>query len=234
MNCPACSKKMTEQDFGGVFIDVCRDGCKGLWFDWLELTKLDEKNEGFGDALAEALTSPRINDSTRGQLKCPKCGVPMREHLFKKSRAVNVDECYNCGGFFLDSGELFLIREGYMTDAEHAAYIQELLDGIPGLKEYEKDLEKRYVRAKAALKATRFIRPSYLVPTFITHKTPAEDIPLTVKTKLKQFLRDENSIRSPEMRAYLDRYVVMLETSDKLSPELKALKEELGEELRKD
>ena len=36
----------TEEDFGGVKVQVCRDGCKGIWFDWGELAKLDEKNEG--------------------------------------------------------------------------------------------------------------------------------------------------------------------------------------------
>lgn len=227
MNCPACSGKMTEQDFGGVFVDVCHDECKGLWFDWLELAKLDEKDEGFGNALVDALESPRANDADRGKINCPKCHMPMQKHRFKKSRSVNVDECYSCGGFFLDSGELLLIRDGYMTDEEHAAYIQELLDGIPGLKEYQEDLERRYVRAKAALKMTRFIRPSYLVPKFITHTTPPEEISLVLNQKLKEFLRDENLIKTPEMRKYLDRYIIQLATAEKLTPEQKALKEEL-------
>jgi hypothetical protein len=46
MNCPVCSKAMVEKDFGGVRVDVCQDGCKGIWFDWMELIKLDEQNEG--------------------------------------------------------------------------------------------------------------------------------------------------------------------------------------------
>lgn len=31
---------------------------------------------------------------------------------------MNVDECYYCGGFFLDSGELHQIRETFMSDTE--------------------------------------------------------------------------------------------------------------------
>ena len=34
MNCPICKKEMVEEDFGGVVIDVCKNGCKGIWFDW--------------------------------------------------------------------------------------------------------------------------------------------------------------------------------------------------------
>jgi len=48
MNCPVCEKPMVAEDFGGVQVDACRDGCKGIWFDWLELVRLDENHEGFG------------------------------------------------------------------------------------------------------------------------------------------------------------------------------------------
>src|SRR6185312_14840058 len=118
MKCPVCQKNMSEQDFGGVKVDVCRDGCKGIWFDCFELSKLDEKNEGVGNALQEALHYPRVNDENRGNLTCPKCEKSMHRHLYKSDKEVNVDECYNCGGFFLDSGELTEIREHHMSEQE--------------------------------------------------------------------------------------------------------------------
>src|SRR5437868_4029401 len=105
MNCPVCKTTMPERDFGGVKVNVC-DGCKGIWFDWFELAKLDEKNEGVGQALQDALHSSRVNDENRGPIPCPKCNLPMHRHQFKYDKEINVDECYNCGGFFLDSGEL--------------------------------------------------------------------------------------------------------------------------------
>ena len=110
MNCPVCQKQMVTEDFGGVSVDVCRDGCKGIWFDWFELSKLDEKNEGMGAALQEALDYPRTNDANRGPINCPKCSVPLHRHLCTVDKEVSVDECYDCGGFFLDSGELKDIR----------------------------------------------------------------------------------------------------------------------------
>ena len=45
MNCPVCGKEMVSEDFG-VNVDVCENGCKGIWFDWGKLAKLDQKNEG--------------------------------------------------------------------------------------------------------------------------------------------------------------------------------------------
>ncbi len=131
MDCPACGKSMVEESFGEVRADVCKNGCKGIWFDWGELKELDEQNEGAGEALEAALKSLRVNDSGRGPLKCPKCGISMHAHKYSSAKEVNVDECYGCGGFFLDSGELRDIREHHMSQEERDAYIQKLVADTP-------------------------------------------------------------------------------------------------------
>ena len=127
MNCPVCEKPMVEEDFGTVHVDVCKNGCKGIWFDWGELEKLNESHEGVGKAMEEALNSPRVLDAHRDPLKCPKCGIIMRAHKYSSAKEVTVDECYACGGFFLDSGELKHIRDHYMNETERDAYVQQLL-----------------------------------------------------------------------------------------------------------
>ncbi|MBN2455694.1 MAG: zf-TFIIB domain-containing protein [Sedimentisphaerales bacterium] len=159
MNCPVCNGVMTEKNFGGVTVNICEDGCKGIWFDWMELSKLDEENEGFGGALMAAMNHPRVNDENREPLGCPKCGLVMYTHKYKSSTEVNVDECCQCGGFFLDSGELRVIKESFMTEHERDQYIQELLTEIPGYKELEKKLERQ--KAKAAYNMTKHFRLSY-------------------------------------------------------------------------
>ena len=161
MICPVCKKNMTEEDFGGVKVDVCRDGCKGIWFDWFELTKLDEQNEGLGDALQEALHFPRVNDENRGPINCPKCGIPLHRHLYKSSKEVNIDECYKCGGFFLDSGELTELRDHHMSKQEEAAYLDKLLANIPEYQQELRDAAKDKLRADALAHYTRFLRLSY-------------------------------------------------------------------------
>ncbi|MDD4956406.1 MAG: zf-TFIIB domain-containing protein [Candidatus Omnitrophica bacterium] len=129
MNCPVCSGKMVEKNFG-VKVDVC-ENCKGIWFDNMELKMLDEHSEGLGGALEEALKMPRTNDENRGQIPCPKCQMPMHIHKYKRSQEVNVDECYSCGGFFLDPGELKEIRDSYMSDRDIDAYVEKMLNDIP-------------------------------------------------------------------------------------------------------
>src|SRR6266480_2257052 len=88
MKCPVCGKEMVTENFG-VNVNVCENGCKGIWFDQGELAMLDEKNEGLGAALEAALHYPRHNDGQRGQIKCPKCGIPMHTHKYKRDKEVS-------------------------------------------------------------------------------------------------------------------------------------------------
>ncbi len=162
MECPACGKSMVEEDFGGVHVDVCSKGCRGIWFDWQELVQLDENSEGAGNALEEALRSPRFKQEDRERLFCPKCGMAMHAHKYSSAKEVSVDECYGCGGFFLDSGELKEIRDQYMSEEERDAYVDKLLADIPEFKEMEEETkrEKAELRTSAGRKLGDFLRRS--------------------------------------------------------------------------
>ena len=162
MKCPVCRNEMVEEDFGGVKVDVCKNECKGLWFDWCELGKLDQENEGLGEALQEALNYPRYNDS-RGQLDCPKCGLPMFSHKFEADKEINVDECYKCGGFFVDSGELKIIRDKYMSVEEREAYAEKMVGELPVYEKAIRDLNKEKLRVNAIHRYTKFLQLSYYV-----------------------------------------------------------------------
>ena len=130
MNCPTCKGTMVEKDFGGVHVDVC-ETCKGVWFDNHELKKLDEKNEGFGRALEDALSSDYHKVENRPQIKCPKCDMNMVERHYFSQTQVLVDECYGCGGFFLDAGEFESIRENHLTEEERDQVIDKILEDVP-------------------------------------------------------------------------------------------------------
>lgn len=161
MDCPVCKQGMTEEDFGGIEVQVCASGCKGLWFDYSELSRLDESNEGVGRALQDALAAPRANEADRAALTCPKCNVPMHQHLYKSEKEVNVDECYTCGGFFLDAGELKAVRDNHMSEQDESAYAQKLLDNLPSYQQGEQDMVKQQARNAAIAHYTRFMRLSY-------------------------------------------------------------------------
>jgi len=151
---------MVRQNFG-VNVDVCESGCKGIWFDRGELRMLDEHDEGLGAALEAALQSPRQNDGQRGPLTCPACHIPMHTHAYKRDQEVNLDECYKCGGIFLDSGELKEIRDHYLSDAQVKAYADQLIASVPGYGEAMKNMEARQQRAENVQRLTRFLTVNY-------------------------------------------------------------------------
>lgn len=160
MKCPVCSKEMAEENLG-IKVDVCKNGCKGMWFDINELKLLDEKDEGLGDALQAALKYPRANDNDRAKIKCPKCNVPMHIHKYERQQEINVDECYSCAGFFLDSGELKAIRDNRMSDAEVEAYADRLINEVPEFQKAKQDLARQQARTEAIRQYTKFLRANY-------------------------------------------------------------------------
>lgn len=163
MDCPVCASSMTQENLGGVTVQACADGCKGIWFESGELAQLDETNEGVGQALQDALAAPRTNDANRADLTCPKCQISMHHHLYEGEKGVNIDECDKCGGIFLDSGELKIIREHHMSEAEESAYLQNLLEHNPAYVQGEKDLKHKEQRLKDLRHWTRFLRMSYFM-----------------------------------------------------------------------
>ncbi|MCI5132302.1 MAG: hypothetical protein D3904_12480, partial [Candidatus Electrothrix sp. EH2] len=33
MNCPVCNNPLTEVSIENIRLDICKDGCGGIWFD---------------------------------------------------------------------------------------------------------------------------------------------------------------------------------------------------------
>lgn len=111
MKCPACFNKLTEVQVGAVTVDVCRGGCGGIWFDAFELERVDEQNEAAGELLLRIERDESIVVDTSRKRECPHCeGIKLHRHFFSAKRRVQVDQCPNCGGYWLDAGELAQIR----------------------------------------------------------------------------------------------------------------------------
>src|SRR5579862_1936553 len=111
MKCPACFNELTETQVGSLVVDVCQGGCGGIWFDAFELERVDEEGEVAGEPLLHISRDERIAVDASRKRDCPRCeGVRLHRHFFSAKRRVQVDQCPNCGGYWLDSGELADIR----------------------------------------------------------------------------------------------------------------------------
>ena len=111
MKCPACDFDLTEMETGGVKVDACHGGCGGIWFDAFELQRVDEQREVANENLLRVQRDPkRVVDAARKRA-CPHCdGVKLKRHFFSARKAVEVDQCPNCNGYWLDAGELEKVR----------------------------------------------------------------------------------------------------------------------------
>lgn len=111
LRCPRSATPLSPLKIGGVSTDVCED-CGGLWLDRLELARFERPDSVLGDALVAHLSqfpTALMDHSTR--LRCPRHpGTVMLRRAFSPSIAVQIDECPECGGVWLDANELAQIR----------------------------------------------------------------------------------------------------------------------------
>jgi Zn-finger nucleic acid-binding protein len=121
MKCPACSRDLTEFKFGGVSVDACAGGCGGIWFDAFELQRVDEQREVPSEYLLRIQHDPMIVVDQSRKRDCPRCDdVKLKRHFFSAQKQVEVDHCPNCGGYWLDAGELEKIREEKAAQSKSA------------------------------------------------------------------------------------------------------------------
>lgn len=167
MECPVCGKQLQQMTAGDVTVDVCKGGCGGIWFDNFELKKFDESHESAGEQLLKIERDESLTIDHSKRLNCPKCSnVVMMRHFFSVKKQAEVDECPGCGGFWLDAGELYKIRNLFKTEEErHKAaneYFQEVFgDKLAAMRAED---EAKLQKTRKIANMFRFICPSYYIP----------------------------------------------------------------------
>jgi Zn-finger nucleic acid-binding protein len=156
MNCPACKKELATQNISGVLLNVCAEGCGGIWFDWPELSKFDEPQDAGQELLTiEKNESQIVNQSRR--YSCPHCSdIVMARHFIKVQEDVLVDECPSCGGLWLNGDELDEIRAQFKNEA--CTLESADLSGDKAASTDRQDL-----RIKRFINVIRFLCPSQFV-----------------------------------------------------------------------
>ena len=166
MQCPACNHPITQMDAGGVTVDICKGGCGGIWFDNYEFKKFDEPHESAGEALLEIDMKPGTLDM-ESRHSCPKCpGITLSRHFMSVKRKVEIDECPQCGGVWLDTGELGQIRNLFNTEEERIEaaenYYSDVFDS--DLLKVQQESEEKVAKARRFANMFKFITPSYYIP----------------------------------------------------------------------
>lgn len=113
MQCPKCRGEMKPQTLAGVEIDRC-ETCAGLWFDALESRDLRETK---GAAAIDTGGPARgVLYDTIGNVRCPRCDVPMIRMVDREQPHVWYEECSVCYGSYFDAGEFKDLTEHSLAD----------------------------------------------------------------------------------------------------------------------
>ncbi|MBR5555195.1 zf-TFIIB domain-containing protein [bacterium] len=148
--CPACGKEMKKifVPDAGVNVDICVDGCGGIYFDNREFKKFDENAENI-DEILEALEGKTFQEVDGSLLRhCPVCNAKMVKNFSSARGEVMIDECYACGGKFLDNNELQKIRAEFETEAERAEATMAELYKTVGVELRQLEEERKMADAK--------------------------------------------------------------------------------------
>ncbi len=149
LKCPACQKEMTKVFIPteGINVDICLDGCGGIYFDTREFKYFDEPHENIDEIVkaVEGKTFIKVDENL--PRTCPVCGARMVKNYSSAKKEIQIDECYACGGKFLDHGELPKIRAEYKTEEERTADIMKEVYSTVGLEIKQLDAENARLRA---------------------------------------------------------------------------------------
>lgn len=167
MKCPACGNTLTALTLADVTVDVCKGGCGGIWFDRYELKRFDEAHESAGEILLDIERDPDVRVDHTLKRECPRCaGVVMIRHFYSFEHEIEVDECPNCAGYWLDTGELAAIRKRFRTETEWKKAGRDDFERIFAEELAQMQAEEKTKESKAdrILSILRFICPSYYIP----------------------------------------------------------------------
>jgi uncharacterized protein len=165
MKCPVCGNALTEIQAGSIKVQACKDGCAGIWVNHFQLDKIDKPDEYDGAVLAKLQKKDSVTVDLDKQLNCPQCQdhIPMMRHFFSVKREVLVNECPECGGYWLNMGELLKIRQNWKTDDEREKAADDYftaLFGTPMAQDLAKD-EVWETKAKKVYDIFKYICPSH-------------------------------------------------------------------------
>ncbi len=117
MKCLSCNREMMNHQITTrehkIAYDLCSH-CGGIWLDRGELDQMALQVEGS----LETSSRRRTQDDDQPVRECPRCdGMELEKVHFIGYSGILLDLCPNCGGFWLDQGEMEMINreiEGLM------------------------------------------------------------------------------------------------------------------------
>ncbi len=101
--CPRCHVALSPQQQGDITLESC-ERCHGQWMEPDDLKAIIEATVILetGPAVRTGIDLTDVVEDA----PCPRCGVAMRPFNYAGDSGVVLDKCPNCGGLWLDDGDL--------------------------------------------------------------------------------------------------------------------------------
>ena len=168
MKCPRTGTELKEVEIEGIKVDIS-EACGGVWFDNFELKHFDEVHESAGEKLIDLMSQYKTDYIDLSQrLNSPRHPeVVMKRRFFSPKRQIEIDECPQCGGIWLDAGELTKIRDLFPTEGDRKKAGKEFLDEVFENSEFKgmlKDSKEDKQKARRIANIFRWLCPSHYIP----------------------------------------------------------------------
>ena len=131
MKCLNCDTEMTNNEVvtkkSRISFDMC-EKCGSLWLDAGELDKILFQVQGsieYCETEEDREPKKRVKESGKELKKCPRCDDSVLDKVkFLESDDIFLHLCRNCGGFWLDGGELNLIEVVAVKGEDSSSFIR--------------------------------------------------------------------------------------------------------------
>jgi PAT family beta-lactamase induction signal transducer AmpG len=103
IRCPKCRCDMEQLHYDSIEVDRCQQ-CQGLWFDADEIEALGDLQAAAVLDTGDAATGRQYD--AKQEYPCPRCSGVMERTADERQPHINFETCRDCGGSYLDAGEL--------------------------------------------------------------------------------------------------------------------------------
>lgn len=110
--------------YGRIYVERCV-GCKGLWFDMLELEHMAAIEGSEAIDIGSAELGNRFRDVD--DIDCPHCSSPMLKMVDAEQPHIWYEGCPSCYGVFFDAGEFSDYKEKTVVDFFRSLFAKERL-----------------------------------------------------------------------------------------------------------
>lgn len=147
MNCPRTQSLLKKINVGNVPVYVS-ELCGGVFLENQSLKDFESAEGKRGKALTKHLEQFHIelmNEAER--VKCPFCkDTIMLRRFYSPLHVVEIDECPECGGIWLDTGELAKLQSLMLNERDRAMLRAQLMeDNRPSIIEGLPHLRDRWI-----------------------------------------------------------------------------------------